>query len=305
MTVGPSVAVPGEVGFLGLGVMGQPMAVNLTRAGVPVVAWNRTPSRCEPVAAAGAHIASGPGEVIDRCGTVLLMLADEAAVDAVLGRAEGGLARLRNRTVVQMGTIAADHSLALSNAIAAVGGTYVEAPVSGSRGPAEAGQLVGMLAGPRPALDRVRPLLDPLCSAVFECGAVPSGLVTKFAVNIFLITMVTGLAESFHFAEEYGIDPALLGQILDAGPMASTVSRTKARKLVENDFDVQAAIADVLKNNRLIAEAAHARGVAAPLLDVCHALYGETLTLGHGAADMAAVVHAIRARTAGATTRRP
>ncbi|MFC0529762.1 NAD(P)-dependent oxidoreductase [Phytohabitans kaempferiae] len=298
----PSPAGLGEVGFLGLGVMGQPMAVNLARAGIPLVAWNRTPSRCEPARAAGARIAPDPGAVFERCEIILTMLADEQAIDAVLGRND--LARLSGRTVVQMGTVAPDYSLALSAAIQAAGGSYVEAPVSGSRGPAEAGELVAMLAGPATSLDRVRPLLRHCCSATFDCGPVPSALVTKLAVNLFLITMVTGLAESFHFAEEHGVDPALLMRILDAGPMASTVSRAKARKLVEKDFDVQASIANVLENNRLIAEAAHTRGVPAPLLDVCHALYGETLSLGHGALDMAAVVHAFGARAAVATGQR-
>jgi 3-hydroxyisobutyrate dehydrogenase len=88
-----------------------------------------------------------------------------------------------------------------------------------------------------------------------------------------------------------------MADILDVGPMASPVSRTKADKLVAGDFTVQAACADVLKNNRLIAEAARARGVASPLLDVCHALFGETVGLGHGGEDMAAVVQAIRHRS--------
>jgi 3-hydroxyisobutyrate dehydrogenase len=288
-----------ELGFIGLGVMGRPMAVNLVRAGTPLVVWNRTAERCEPPAAAGAQVAADVPEVFERCGTVLMMLADERAADEVLGRGADRFAELvRGRTVVQMATVAPQYSRGLAEDIAAAGGRYVEAPVSGSRGPAEAGRLVGMLAGDPADRARVRPLLDPLCAAVFDCGEVPGGLVTKFAVNLFLITMVTGLAEAFHFAEAHGIDPALLERILDAGPMASTVSRAKADKLVRADFEVQAALADVLKNNRLIAAAAREREVASPLLDVCHALYGEAVALGHPAADMAAVIHALRARSA-------
>ncbi|WP_235018098.1 NAD(P)-dependent oxidoreductase [Thermomonospora echinospora] len=286
------------VGFVGLGVMGQPMALNLARAGVPLIVFNRTASRCAPVTAAGARRAADPGEVFEHAGVVLLMLADEGAVDAVLGRGTPAFAaRVRGSTMVQMGTVAAAYSQKLAEDVTAAGGAYVEAPVSGSRGPAEAGELVAMLAGDEDAVERVRPLLGPVCAETFVCGPVPSALVMKFAVNLFLITMVTGLAESFHFAEEHEVDAALLERVLDAGPMASAVSRTKARKLVRGDFEVQAAIADVLKNNRLVAEAARSRGAASPLLDVCHALYGETLDLGHGGADMAAVIHALRART--------
>lgn len=285
------------VGFVGLGVMGRPMAINLARAGVPVLAWNRTARSCAPVADSGATIARSAREVFDRCRTVILMLADEQAIDTVLERAAGRLTPVGGRTVVQMGTVAAAYSVALSTDIAAAGGAYVEAPVSGSRGPAETGDLVALLAGEPAELDRIRGLLAPMCAATFACGPVPSALTAKFAVNLFLITMVTGLAESFHFGEEQGLDLVQLEQILAAGPMASAVSRGKAKKLSAGDFDVQASIADVFKNNRLIAESARAHGIASPLLDICHSLFGETLDLGHADADMAAVIHALRART--------
>ncbi len=287
------------VGFVGLGVMGQPMALNLARAGTPLVVWNRSPGRCEPLRAAGAEVAASAGEVFERSGTVVLMLADEEAVDAVLGRGTSGFAaRVAGRVVVHMGTTSAEYSAGLQEEIRAVGGRYVEAPVSGSQVPAEHGQLVGMLAGDEDAVAAVRELLAPVCRETFLCGAVPGALLMKFSVNLFLITLVTGLSEAFHFAERQGVDPALLRKVLDAGPMASAVSRMKTPKLVERDFGVQAGAADVLKNNRLIAEAARKVGVASPLLDVCHALFAETVEQGHGGEDMVAVVRAIEKRSA-------
>ncbi|MCX3289811.1 NAD(P)-dependent oxidoreductase [Streptomyces sp. NEAU-H22] len=290
-----------NVGFIGLGVMGQPMALNLVRAGTPLVVWNRTPERCEPLRAAGAAVVASAAEVFHRAAIVFLMLADESAVDAVLGRDTGDFApRVAGRTVVHMGTTSAEYSCGLQEDIRAAGGRYVEAPVSGSRVPAERGELVGMLAGDDDALATVRPLLAPLCREAFGCGAVPGALLLKFSVNLFLIAVVTGLAEAFHFAERHGLDQRLFRDVLDAGPMASAVSRVKAPKLLERDFSVQAAAADVLKNNRLIADAARKADLASPLLDVCHALYDETVRRGHGGEDMVAVLHALEARTAGA-----
>ncbi|EFL36579.1 2-hydroxy-3-oxopropionate reductase [Streptomyces viridochromogenes DSM 40736] len=290
-----------DVGFVGLGVMGQPMALNLARAGTPLVVWNRTPGRCEPLRAAGAEVTARPAEIFDRAGTVILMLADEAAMDAVLGRGTPDFAaRVAGHTVVHMGTTSAEYSAGLQDDIRAAGGRYVEAPVSGSRGPAEQGGLVGMLAGDSEATAAVRPLLAPMCHEVFDCGAVPGALLMKFSVNLFLITMVTGLTEAFHFADRQGLDRGLLRDVLDAGPMASDVSRVKGSKLLAQDFTVQAAAADVLKNNRLIAEAARKAGVASPLLDICQALYGETVDRGHGTEDMVAVLRALEGRTDGA-----
>ncbi|WP_432171922.1 NAD(P)-dependent oxidoreductase [Streptomyces sp. 1222.5] len=290
-----------NVGFLGLGVMGRPMALRLASAGVPLVVWNRTPERTEPLRAAGARVADGVDEVFERADVVLLMLADEAAVDTVLGRGAPGLAaRVAGRTVVHMGTTSPEYSRALEADVRAAGGRYVEAPVSGSRVPAEQGQLVAMLAGEEDAVDAVRPLLAPLCRETFVCGPAPGALLMKLSVNLFLITLVTGLTEAFHFAERQGLDRRLFLDVLDAGPMASGVSRMKAPKLRERDFAVQAAALDVLKNNRLIAEAARGTGLASPLLDVCHTLFEETVAQGHGGEDMVAVLRAIEARTAGA-----
>jgi 3-hydroxyisobutyrate dehydrogenase len=204
---------------------------------------------------------------------------------------------VRGRTVVPMGTTAPEHSRALEADVRAAGGAYVEAPVSGSRGPAEAGELVGMLAGAASAVEGVRPLLAPMCRETIVCGPVPAALTMKLAVNLFLITMVAGLAEATHFAARHGLDLDRLLAVLDAGPMASSVSRTKAAKLAARDFEVQAACADVLHNTRLIAAAARGSGTATPQLDVCAALFAETVRLGEGASDMAAVVRAIEART--------
>lgn len=289
------------VGFVGLGVMGQPMALNLARAGTPLVVWNRTRDRCDPLRAAGAEIAESPAEVFERAETVILMLADETALDTVLGPGTPDFAaRVAGRTVVHMGTTAPQHSAASQRAVRAAGGRYVEAPVSGSRVPAEQGELVAMLAGDDDAVAAVRPLLAPMCRETFDCGGVPGALLMKFSVNLFLITLVTGLTEAFHFADRHGLDQRLLRDVLDAGPMASAVSRMKGPKLLDRDFAVQAAAADVLKNNRLIAEAARKADVASPLLDICHALYGETVAQGHGGEDMVAVLRALEARSDGA-----
>ncbi|MFI6661169.1 NAD(P)-dependent oxidoreductase [Streptomyces sp. NPDC050523] len=288
------------VGFIGLGVMGQPMALNLARAGTDLVVWNRTPERCAPLRAAGAEVAARPADVFARSGVVFLMLADEGAIDAVLGRGTPQFAALvAGRTVVHMGTTSPEYSGSLEDDIRAAGGRYAEAPVSGSRVPAEQGELVAMLAGDDEAVAAVRPLLAPMCRQTFDCGPVPNALLMKLSVNLFLITQVTGLTEAFHFADRHGLDQRLLRDVLDAGPMASSVSRMKSPKLLSRDFAVQAAATDVLKNNRLIAEAARKAGLASPLLDICHTLFGETVAQGHGHEDMVAVLRALEARTDG------
>lgn len=288
---------PSLVGFIGLGVMGEPMALNLVRTGTPLLVWNRTPARTQSLAAAGASVAATVSDVFARAEVVILMLADEAAIDAVLDHhGPDFTSRVQGCTVVHMGTTSPSYSQALEQDIRAAGGRYVEAPVSGSRVPAQNGQLVALLAGEENAVDIARPLLTPMCRATLMCGPVPNGLLMKLAVNVFLITQVTGLAESFHFASQHGLDLSTLATALNGGQMASDISRVKVAKLLEGNFEVQAAIADVLKNNRLIVDAAREVGLASPLIDVCHALFAETFELGLGRADMVAVLRAIEAR---------
>ena len=288
-----------STGFLGLGHMGEPMATNLVGAGVDLVVWNRSPEKVRRLAALGATPVAGPAEVFERCDTVLVMLANAAAVDAVLGRTPGGFGvPVAGHTVVQMGTLAPPYSQALGRDLTAAGARYVEAPMSGSRVPAERGELVAMLAGAAADLELVEPVLAPMCASTFRCGEVPGALRMKLAVNVFLIAMVTGLAEAVRFAEGEDLDLDLLRAVLDAGPMASAVSRVKIAKLVGGDHESQAAVHDVRYNSRLILDEAAAAGAATPLLSVCEALLGEAEDQGLGAADMVAVVEAIRRREA-------
>jgi 3-hydroxyisobutyrate dehydrogenase len=296
-----------KVGFIGLGVMGQPMALNLARAGTDLVVWNRSAERCGPLREAGAQVAQSAGEVFRQSRTVILMMATDTALDTVLGRGTADFStHVAQHTIVHMGTTSADYSRGLEADIRAAGGRYVEAPVSGSRKPAEAGQLVGMVAGELVAVEEIRALLKPMCHEIVVCGPVPTGLLMKLSVNTYLIPMVTALAEAAHLARRYGLDMQQFQAVLDAGPMASNVSRMKVNKLVNEDFEVQASIVDVLKNNHLAAQAARSAHLASPLLDVCHQLYSESVALGHGAADMVAVVRAMEARsdtkTNGSTT---
>ncbi|GAB7102048.1 NAD(P)-dependent oxidoreductase [Streptomyces phaeofaciens JCM 4814] len=287
-----------NVGFIGMGVMGQPMALRLARSGTPLVVWNRTAARSAPVHKAGAQMASHPGEVFAEADVILLMLADEHAVDAVLGRGkERFTVRVAGRTVVHMGTTSPGYSRALETEIRAAGGRYVEAPVSGSRIPAEDGTLVALLAGDVQAVDTVRPVLAPLCQETFFCGDAPNATLMKLSVNLYLIALVTGLAEAYHFADQLQVDRTLFFDVLAASPMASPVSRMKAPKLLAENFEVQAAVLDVLKNNRLIAHTARSSGVSSPLLDTCHTLFAETAEMGYGASDVMAVLRALEART--------
>jgi 3-hydroxyisobutyrate dehydrogenase len=287
-----------EVGFVGLGVMGQPMALNLAKAGTRLIVWNRTFERTDPLRTAGAVVATTIDDVFARTRIVIFMLVNETVTDAVLGRGTQRFAELvYDHVVVSMGSTAPDYSRALAADIEAAGGRYVEAPVSGSKKPAEAGELVALLGGDNDTIAEIRPLLASMCRLTLNCGPVGSGLLTKLAVNLYLDTMLVGLAEAVHFAEREGLDLRTFQAAIDSGPMASDITRIKIPKLIARDFAVQAAASDAYANTLLIAAEARAAGLATPLLDLASQLYGETVSLGNSRLDMISVLQAIEART--------
>lgn len=287
-----------EIGFIGLGVMGQPMALNMVNAGIKLIAWNRTPGHTEALREAGATIATSVDQVFERARIVIAMLFNEAALDAVLQRDTSEFSRLiAGKVIVSMGSNSPEYSRSLSAAVLAAGGRYIEAPVSGSRKPAEAGQLVSMTGGDQDLVGEITPLLQPMCKAIIYCGAVGNALLMKLAVNLYLNTMLVGLAEAIHFADQAGLDLRKFAEAIGAGPMACDVTRVKIPKLIERDFSVQAAIRDAYNSTCLISDAARNARVASPLLDLSSLLYKEAADLSQGDLDMVSVIQAIEARS--------
>jgi 3-hydroxyisobutyrate dehydrogenase len=294
----PAARLDEPIGFIGLGVMGQPMALRLAGAGAKLVVWNRSPAGAEALRAAGASVAASVEEVFDRTRIVKLMLFDADAIDAVLQRRSPDFARLvADHVIVSMGSNAPEFSCALAADIAAAGGRYVEAPMSGSRKPAETGQLVCMMGGDPDTAAEVRPLFAPMCRETIYCGPVGTGLLMKLAVNHYLCTTLASLAEAFHFAERNGLDLPTFKATIDAGPLACEVTRVKLGKLVAGDFSVHASTSDGYNSTSLIADAARVAGIASPILDVSRSLFGESVVAGHGQIDLISVIKAIEART--------
>jgi 3-hydroxyisobutyrate dehydrogenase len=267
------------------------MVRRLLAAGFAVQVWNRSSRGLEKAQAAGAAPLESVAELFAGNATILMSLADEAAADHLLGHDRGRLTvPVEGRTLIQLGTTSPAYSDALGHAVEEAGGRYVEAPVSGSRKPAEEGTLIGMI-GARSAADfeLAERVLAPLTVQTFRCGMPPAAMTMKLAVNSFLIGMVTSLAESWSFARRLDVDPALFRAILDAGPMASMVSRGKLAKLTAGDMEAQASIADVLMNARLVTGLADMTGVPLSLGRVCENLLARAAEAGFGPEDMIAV----------------
>ena len=253
--------------------------------------YNRSPGPSDALRALGASVADTPAHLFASCDAIILMLADDAAVDSVLARCEADFAGcVRGHLIINMGTHAPGFSLALSEDIAAAGGSFVEAPVSGSRGPAEVGELVAMLAGDDDAIAQARTLLAPMCSAMVSAGPVPAALSMKLAVNLYLIASVTALAEAAHLARLSNVSLTQFCEVIGTGPLGSSVARAKLDKIARGDFSPQAAIADVVKNARLVEALAEEVHAQAPLLMESRMRFETVAASGLGGLDMAAIL---------------
>ena len=286
-----------QVGFIGLGLMGEPMAANVRRHGIPLTVWNRSRPAADRLVEAGATRAATAYEVVGSCDATIVMLADAEAVARVLAPAGATFrAAVRGRGIVHMGTTDPSFSAWLDARVRESGGWYVEAPVSGSRVPAAAGTLVAMTAGPSDRLDELATVFEAMCAQVLRCGLPPKATQMKLAINVLLIDMVTALAEAWQFAERQGLDLATFAEAVRSGQLSAPVVKVKLDKLTDNDLTPQAALADVLRNAELIRSAAREAGVPVPVLEACHGLLVDAVGSGLGPLDMVGVVRAFPGR---------
>ncbi|KAL6825323.1 hypothetical protein V8C40DRAFT_246048 [Trichoderma camerunense] len=275
-----------SVGFLGLGVMGTPMALNLCRR-FPTTVWNRTASKCAALVQAGAGLGQTPAKVVEQSDVIFTMMFDGPAIRSVID--DDFRKALRGKTLVNTSSVSVEFSQSLAKEVQEAGGKFIEMPVSGSKVPAETGNLVGMMAGDQVECERIRPFVEPITSAAVYCGPIGAGLKTKYAVNIFLITVTAGLAESMNLARAQGLNLEAFSSVLDAGPLASAYSKIKLAKMAEQDWSAQAAVKDCYNSTELIRTAAKAAEAKTPLIQVCNSLYKQAIDSGLEDEDMIAV----------------
>ncbi|PNP47814.1 hypothetical protein TGAMA5MH_00866 [Trichoderma gamsii] len=277
-----------RIGFLGLGMMGTPMAINLCRK-FSVVVWNRSDSRYDTLIDAGAAIGKTPSHVAKQSDIIFIMLFDGSAIQSIINSDDDFMKSIRGKIVINTSSVSVDYSHQLSQQIHDGGGNFIEMPVSGSKIPAEQGQLVGMIAGNPAISDLIKPIVEPITSAAVYCGPIGSGLKAKYAVNLFLVSVTAGLAESMNLARSQGLSLESFGKVLNACPLASAYSRVKIAKILKEDWSPQAAMKDCYNSTQLIRSAAQKVQVQTPLIEICHSLYRDACNSGWGEEDMMAI----------------
>jgi 3-hydroxyisobutyrate dehydrogenase len=277
------------IAFLGTGRMGGPMAANLARAGFAVRAWDRTASRAAALIDEGATVAASPAEAIRGAGILITMLADGPATEQALRGPDGQLDLAPGLIWIQMATVGLEWTRRFVNTATRYQLSFFDAPVSGSQGPAEAGELTILASGPRWLREAVDPVFAALGRGTVWLGSAGHGTRAKLVLNNWLADLTEMTAETLAFARQLGLDPAAIVDLLDSTPLGSPYAVQKARTMLAGDFTPAFALKHALKDADLAAQAAQASGAELSLTDALLPRWQRAAASGHADDDLAAI----------------
>ena len=277
------------IAFLGTGRMGGPMAANLARAGFGVRAWDRTASHAAALVKDGATVAASPAEAVRGAGILITMLADGPATDQVWNGPDGLAAAGPGLIWVQMATVGLEWTRRFANTAARYGVHFFDAPVSGSQGPAQAGELTILASGPHWMAEDVAPVFGALGRATAWLGPAGNGSRAKLVLNNWLADLTESTAETLSFARQLDLDPAAIVDLLESTPLGSPYAVQKARTMLAGDFTPAFALKHALKDADLAAQAAQASGTELTLTDALLPRWRRAAASGHADDDLAVI----------------
>ena len=277
---------------LGTGTMGKPIARNLLKAGFDVRGWNRTREKAEPLAGDGAAVCDSPAEAAREADVVLTTLADADAIAETMEE-DGVLGAMGDDAIwIQLATVGVDGAERLGELAGEHGVAYVDAPVLGTRKPAEEGELTVLASGPEELRERCEPVFEAIGSSTRWVGEAGSGSRLKMVTNLWLLAITEGAAEAIALAEGLGLDPREFLETMKGGPIDSPYLHLKAKAILDRELEPSFKLALAEKDSGLIVEAAERAKIEARLARAVHEAFARADELGHGDEDMAAVYFA-------------
>ncbi|WP_374680638.1 NAD(P)-dependent oxidoreductase [Accumulibacter sp.] len=285
-----------HIGFIGLGVMGRPMALNLLRGGHQLALWARRPETLAPLLAAGAVGCATPAAVGQRSEVVFTMLTAGADVERVTLGLDGladGLAAAS--LLVDMSTIAPEMARSLARRLDARGIVMLDAPVSGGSQAAAAASLAIMVGGQAAVFERARPLLALLGKTIVHVGDNGAGQVAKACNQMIMVGAIQAVAEALHFSATAGADPVKVRRALAGGSAASRVLEIMGGRMVDRDFAAGVEARLHHKDYGILMAEAHRLGVPLPLAAQVWQQLNALMAMGGGASDTASLLRVLEA----------
>ena len=279
------------VAVLGTGIMGAGMARSLIRAGLDVTVWNRSADKARPLQHDGARVAEDVASAVSGADAVLTMLFDAEAVAAVMEQALPAVNR--SALWIQTSTVGLDGTARLAELADLHGVGFIDAPVLGTRKPAEDGALTVLAAGPQTLRGAAAPVLDAIGSRVVWVGEhAGDGHRLKLVANSWVLSVVAATAQAISMARDLGLDPQSFLDVIAGGPLDCAYTQLKGKAMIAEDFPPAFPLAGAAKDTALIAEAMRAAGTDDRLMSALHQKFQAAADAGHDAEDMAAVIHA-------------
>ncbi len=282
------------IGFIGLGLMGKPMAKNLHSAGAELIVQNRSAGPAEELAVEGMAAAATPGAVANQVNTIILMLTDTAAVQAVITGPGGLLDGLKQDTlVIDMGTTLLTATKEFAAKVSKAGGRYIDAPVSGGTIGAETGTLTIMAGGEPAAITQAQPLFDVLGTKTTHVGDVGAGQVAKAANQVIVGLTIGAIAEGLALARAAGVDANKVREALGGGFADSRILEVHGKRMLDRAFDPGAKSSIQRKDMDQAITLAAEFGLELPATTLNRKLYDKIIENGHGHLDHSALILAI------------
>jgi 2-hydroxy-3-oxopropionate reductase len=279
------------IGFIGLGLMGRPMSLNLLRAGAHMVIHNRSRGVVDELAALGMQPARSGRALAQDASTVIVMVSDTPAVEATLLGANGVLAGARRGAlIIDMGTTEVPATRRFAQHAAEAGAEYIDAPVSGGQAGAIEGALVIMAGGSEAAMARARPIFEVLGRRVTHVGEVGAGQVAKAANQIIVGLTIGAVAEALTLARRAGVDPARVREALAGGFADSRILEVHGRRMIEHAFDPGGKVVTQRKDLAQALALAQALGLELPATRLNMELYDRLIAQGGGTLDHSALI---------------
>jgi len=283
-----------HLGFVGLGVMGQAMALNLVKAGWPVTVHARNPERSQPLAERGASLAVSPHGVASDCEVIFINVTDDMAVESVLFGSDGLVGGLKaGDIVVDMGTTSPAATRSFAERLANLGVTLLDAPVSGGEAGAQAATLSLMVGGPREAFEKVLPMLQSLGSNIVHVGDSGAGQVAKACNQIVASATLLGVAEALNFARRESVDPEKVRRALLGGFAYSRILEVHGKRMLEGDYSPGFRARLHQKDLGMVLSEAQSIGVGLPSTALAARLISALVESGDGELDSSALVKII------------
>jgi 3-hydroxyisobutyrate dehydrogenase-like beta-hydroxyacid dehydrogenase len=283
-----------KIGFMGLGIMGTPMAANLLKAGYPVMVYNRSPEKAEPLVKQGAGLASTPENLAKAAEVIIAMVTGPEALGDLLWGAQGaGGAFNSGKVFINMSSVAPRYTRDLAAQLAPTGVMFIDAPVSGTKKPAEDGTLIILAGGPQDKVQELEPLFGAMGKKVVYCGAVGQGSMMKMFINLLLGMMMEGFAEVLNFGRLGGLSLEAMLDTVYSGPLNCGMFQMKAPNLEKKTYPAAFPFKHLTKDLKFVVDTAYELSAPVPVAQTLLHLFQAGVAQGWGDEDISAIARVL------------